>query len=272
MMYLPRTDCRPRHLEEHRYWGNSGRLNILLWFGAEDVPQSKKIGLLIFSVALLFLSAHAYSVNSAQAEEVRLGKHVLKIPADNLVSSIPFWLRLIPGLAPSHDEILLKMGAREIAEEVPGYQVYEGKLKNDVRLRLEVLDEKNIEQLRNPVSNIYHDIWYGRGPYDNRVVEDHDGSPFYKVYDKKPYIYWSALRVYPDATVPMPDDPFSFWVASCVEHNAPITSTGYSTSCQSQLVHDDLLLDFRINEVNLHLIDAIKSLLVKKILLWKRHD
>lgn len=235
-------------------------------------PRIKKIGLRIFNITLLFLSVHVYSINSVQAEEVRLGEHVLKIPAENLVSSIPFWLHLIPGLAPSRNEILLKIGAGEIAEEVPGYQVYEGELKNDISLHLKVLDEKGVEQIRNPVSNIYSNIWYGRGSYDNRVVEDHDGSPFYKVYDKKPYIYWSALRVYPDATMPMPDDPFSFWVASCVELNSPITPTGYSTSCQSQFVHDDVLINFRVNEVNLHLIDTVKAALVKKLLLWKQHD
>lgn len=232
----------------------------------------KKIGLLVFGVVSLLISTHAYASNLGKGEEVRLGKHILEIPSENLFESIPFWLRLVPGLAPSYGEILLKIDADDIAAEILGYQTYVGKLKSDILLRLEVLDEEGIEQLHNPVSNIYHDIWYGRGPYKNRVVEDHDDSPFYKVYDQKPYIYWSALRVYPDATMSMPDDPFSFWVASCVEHNAPITPTGYSTSCRSQFVHDDFLLDFSINEVNLHLIDAIKAALVKKILSWRKPD
>lgn len=232
----------------------------------------KKIGLFIFGVMPLFLSAHAYSSNSEKVEAVRLGQYLLEIPSENLAESIPFWLRFVPGLAPGYDEILLRIDADEIAEEVSGYQVYDGKLKNDILLRLEVLDEKGLEQLLNPISNIYSDIWYGRGPYDNRVVEDHASSPFYKVYDKEPYIYWSALRVYPDATMPMPDDPFSFWVAGCIEHEkTPMTSTGYA-SCQSQFVHDNLLLDFNFNEVNLHLIDVIKATLLKKVLSWRKQD
>ena len=232
----------------------------------------KKTWLLVFGVVSLLISAYAHALNLGEGEEVKLGKHVLEIPSENLFESIPFWLRLVPGLAPSYGEILLKINADEIAEEVSGYQVYDGKLKNDILLRLEVLDEKDLKQLHNPVSNIYYDIWYARGPYKNRVIEDHDGSPFYKVYDKKPYIYWSALRVYPDATMPMPDDPFSFWLASCIERETPITSTGHITSCDSRVVHDGLLFDFSINGLNLHLIDAIRASLVKKILSWKKPD
>ena len=232
----------------------------------------KKIAFLFFGIMYLFVTANAHSLNLEKVEEVRLGEHALKIPTENLVSSRPFWLRLIPGLAPSHGEILLTIDADEIADEVPEYQVYDGKLKNNISLRLEVLDEKSLKQLLNPELYIYSDIWYGRGLYENRVVEKHTSPVFYKVYDKETNIFWAVLRVYPDMTIPLPDDPFSFWVANCVEHEAPMRSTGHIKSCQSKFVYDDLLLDFSLNEVNLHLIDAIKAALVQKILLWRKHD
>ena len=232
----------------------------------------KKIAFLFLGTTLLFVTANAHSLNLEKVEEIRLGEHLLEIPSKSLAESIPFWLRLIPGLAPSYGEILLRVGADELAEEISGYQVYDGKLKNDIYLRLEILDEKSLKQLLDSELHIYSDIWYGRGLYENRVVEEHAGSAFYKVYNKETHIFWAALRVHPDTTIPIPDDPFSFWVAECVERGAPMTSTGHITSCQSQFVHDDLLLDFSINEVNLHVIDAIKVALVKKMLSWKKHD
>lgn len=211
----------------------------------------------------------AYPINLEKVEEVRLGQHILKIPSRNLIESMPFWLRLVSGLAPTHGEILLKIEAEEIAAEVSGYQTYEEKLKNDVSLRLEVLDEKALKQILDPEMHVYSDIWYGRGLFRNRIIEKHEKSGFYKVYEKGIQNFWSAIKIFPDATKPIPEDPFSFWVAGCVNLGTSMTKTRETTSCRSKFVYQNLLLDFSINEINLHVIDDVKAELLRKILLWK---
>lgn len=230
----------------------------------------KKIGLFVFGVMPLFLLTHTYSSNSASAEEVRLGEHVLEIPFENLAESMPFWLRLIPGLAPSRGEILLKIEAEEIAIKIPDYQAYEGKIKNNIFLRIEVLDEEALKQILDPEMHVYSDIWYGRGLFRNRIIEEHEKSGFYKVYKKGIKNFWSAVKILPDTTKPIPEDPFSFWVAGCFRSSTPMTKTGETTSCQSKFVHHDLLLDFSVNEINLRVIDDVKAELLRKILSWKK--
>ncbi|MCY4214770.1 MAG: hypothetical protein OXF68_14250 [Gammaproteobacteria bacterium] len=116
------------------------------------------------------------------AKEVRmtLGKHELCIPAQNLRShELPPWLKSATGLPPGN-EILLFVGAEEVAHNVKGYVPYYGNIPDDLLFSVKSVDEERRKALLDPEMRVYSDSWYGRGFFDNRVVEPH-ASGFYKV-------------------------------------------------------------------------------------------
>ena len=225
-----------------------------------------------FSILLVAFSVNAYP-SDIEEMKLKLGKHSLSIPENNIIdSNVPFWLSLVPGLSPSTGEILLLIEAEDIASRVEGYQAYDGKLKTDVHLRIEVLDEAALKQILDPQMQVYSDVWFARGLFNDRMVERHEASGFYKVYKKGIKNFWTVVKIFPDIAQPMPDDPFSFWVASCTEGESPMTQTGHVTTCGTKLIFDDLLLDFSVSGINLHVIDDVKTMLTRQLLLWKNQQ
>ncbi len=226
---------------------------------------------LLISCFFVLLTAISVGTYAFDVEEMKLtlGEHQLSIPKSNIIDpNVPFWLRLIPGLAPSTGEILLLIDAEDIANQVEGYQAYDGELKNNIHLRISVLDVNALNQILDPQMHVYSDAWYGRGLLEGRTIELHEKSRFYKLY-RGDDTFWTAVKISPDASQPIPDDPFAFWVASCHKGEAPLTKSGFITSCLTKMVYDNLLLDFSLNGINLGVVDGVKTMLSRQLLLWK---
>ena len=182
---------------------------------------------------VVFYPADVFTIET-ETMRVKLGEHGFNIPKKNILDpGFPFWLQFVPGLAPSAEGMLLTIDAEEMAARVEGYQVYDGKYKAFTSLIIEVPDDAELKTYLDPEFHIYSDAWYGRGFQANQVIERHDVSGFYKAY-RGDDTFWTALRMIPDSTQPIPTDPFSFWVASCVAGNSPLTQTGRITNCKSR--------------------------------------
>jgi hypothetical protein len=70
--------------------------------------------------------------------------------------------------------------AKELATEIPGYQIQDGKVTNDINARLVVLTEKEAALYRKPDWAI--ELWYSRGLYKGRLVKPYPGRPWFKVF------------------------------------------------------------------------------------------
>ena len=214
---------------------------------------------------------HAVVLHAGGVETVRvtLGEHRFDIPKKNILDEMPFWLKFIPGLAQSRGGRLFAIPAEELAGRVTGYQIHDGKLKMGITGSVEVLDEADLRTYLDPNTHIYSDIWYGRGLYENLIVEWHEEFGFYKAYREGDDVFWKVLRIPPQSREKMPDNPFDFYVASCVNGTSPITQSGGICSCDTRVIYDNLYFKFSVYEINLHLIDEIRSAVLDIFKEWE---
>ena len=112
-------------------------------------------------LAVISMSADAFDMDTVK---IKVGKHHLTVPERYMIEpQIPIWLRWVPGLAPSEGGIILDIKAEDIAAEVPGYQIYDGRYKADCILLIQVKGEKELKTYLDPHWHYYSDMWYGRG-------------------------------------------------------------------------------------------------------------
>lgn len=219
----------------------------------------------------IWFMLHAVTSHAVGAEtmQVQLGEHRFNIPKKNIREAVPFWLQFIPGLVPERESLMFTLEAEQVAGRVAGYQVYDGELKADLMGLVEVLDESELQTYLDPNTHIYSDIWYNRGLYEDLITEWREELGFYKAYQEGDDVFWKVLRIPPRSREDMPDNPFDFWVASCVKTTSPLTNTGHITGCRTRVFYDNLYFQFRVYLLNLHLIDEIRAAVLDIFKEWE---
>ena len=133
---------------------------------------------------LVCFMLHSAILHAGGAETIRiqLGEHLFNIPKQNIREEIPFWLKFVPGLAPTKGGLLFTISAEEMAKRVAGYQEYDGTLELNTSGVVEVLSEDELQAYLDPGTHIYSDVWYSRGLYEGLIVEWREEFRFYKAY------------------------------------------------------------------------------------------
>lgn len=219
---------------------------------------------------LLSQVACAEPFESSGSLSVTLGTHDFEIPARySMESSISNSLTALPGADDSSRDVLLKIPAAEISREIPGYDLGDDWLAEDIVFRLVALTPSEVDRYED--SSRYADLWFGRGTYHDRLVESYDDVRWFKVYRKMEYPYsWAVLRRFPRIDEELPRSSREFWVAHCLRKGAPRTSRGFHVSCQSFVLLGDLGIDFRLGEQNLPLIEQVTAFLLQRVEGWSR--
>lgn len=230
----------------------------------------------IISGLLLLAILIGCSEGSAQENDgvfrFQLGQYEFDIPRRYIVNApLPAWIRWIPGLDDDSRSALFVIPAKEINSAVPGYQISDGRYRDDIRGLLMVLTPDEMERYRH--SRLFaqlEDLWLGVGSYKDRRVEKSAEGRF-KVYRGTEYPRsWALVKEYPDSTKSMPAFPLAFWIAHCLEGGKPLGETGRGVSCQSYALMNDVVIEFDVSDYNVDVIDKIRDFLITKVSQWKR--
>lgn len=229
----------------------------------------KKIVLTVAALLATSVIAYAAIIALSDTYRVELGQHTFDIPKQySREGWMPQWLISTPGLDDGSSAYLLEFPAKELEEAIPGYQPMDGRYREDITAILNVLTP--VEKARYEDSGRYRDLWEATGSYRERIVEPYSDRSWFKVYRKVEYPYsWAITTRSPDSGEPMPKDTLNFWVAHCLSGNSPVTESGKSTDCNSYVFYDDIAIEFRLSEHNLHLIDEVRTYLKSKVDSWK---
>ncbi len=235
-----------------------------------------KLVLILLGLGLGLLCLYLFSSRLSDGV-VTLGKHKFMIPEMNasLDSTIPWWLQVLPGLDDGSRDFLLFFPVEEIVQHIPAYRTRDGNYKEDIIAILSVLTDEEIRRHQDPNFGLWGEAWHGTGGFDHRLTERSEDG-YYKIYQEIGYPNrwkrWALLTQNPTLGNPLPKRPEDFWVAYCSISNAPATSTGKHTHCSMYEFFDDIAIDFRLSEQNLHLISEVKKFLREKVLEWKVVD
>lgn len=218
--------------------------------------------------AHVVLGVLLFSICGADATTVKLANHSFSIPARYLdESAFSGWLGRLPGLDNSSSEALLTIGAAEVASAIPGYQQRDGRLVEDLNIRLDVLTKVDRQRTLDP--DFFRNIWSGTGSYRNRIIDIDPLNGFFRAYRKIEYPdSWEAFTISPEKTS-IPRDLFSFWIGHCLRLRAPITPSGHHTSCTSYAVVGDVAIFYRVSEQNLGKTKALRRYLANLIRDWQ---
>jgi len=227
----------------------------------------------ISSLLGALLAAAVVYGNMRDSVQVVWNGHLFTIPKKNIVTEVPFWIRLTPGYYEDPDEMLLRFDADHMKSVIPEYIARDGQLKTDIIVNLKAMDQKDADVYRNPDTYTYRDAWYGEGRYDERVVEVHELTGFYKVYNPNYPIWWSALKIYPDADKPIPERVEDFWIAGCRDGKAPATASGRITRCGvNAFHHSNIFFSFTVTVENLHLHEELKRYVSDQLASWETRN
>ena len=100
------------------------------------------------------------------------------------------------------------------------------------------------------------------------MVSRYKETDFYRVQVDGDDVFWKLTRVPPRPGQPLPAK-FEFFVASCRDGGNARTETGYLTSCNSEILHKNLLVSYGVTDFNLHLVDEIGEALSGKLEEWR---
>ncbi|GJL94849.1 MAG: hypothetical protein DHS20C05_12540 [Hyphococcus sp.] len=229
----------------------------------------------IFGAAIL-TSLAVVSIGNASKREivpVVLNGQMFHIPAENVISDVPFWVGIFPKNYDNPDDLLIVFEAEEIQTEIPNYITRLNDYKADSVVNIMALDAKKVEEYRNPNYPLYRDAWKGEGKYDQHQIDVHEASGFYKISNPRYNFYWSALKIKPDPKVDAPTRIDDFWVAHCGENRSSNASGANLTSCHvNGFYENDIYFDFRIIGQNLHLYEQVKKFIRHKLASWEVND
>lgn len=228
---------------------------ILIWVGGAVV---------ILAAIVLYIGSHT-DTRTLRADETQL-----KIPLRYLEerSELLAFFQSLPGVDRATREILLTVNASEVAQNVPQYQPKVGNYNDDLRLRLAVLTDSELQRYKDPES--YRDLGNASGSYADRIVEFDRGRGFARVYRKVEYPKsWEVFRVL-GSQAELPTDLYSSWVAHCLSSGSPLTASGQLALCKSYLLVGNIAVHFTISDENLSQIEKVKVYLKQLVMQWQR--
>jgi predicted outer membrane lipoprotein len=220
-----------------------------------------------FCATLTVIAANT-AFASEDEKRIQLAGHEFAIPEHYLDAWSPLsWLRWVPGSDDGGRELLLTIGASEVAAAVDGYMPTDGDYKNDLHIILVVLYEYERARYLDP--NQFEDVRNRAGSYRERIVEKDSETNFFRVYRRIEYpASWEVFRTSPDE--PWPSDLFSFWIGHCLNSRSPLTPSGSLALCKSFVVVDQIAVHFTINSQNLAETDRIRHYLMQKLDEWSK--
>ena len=202
--------------------------------------------------------------------KVQLRDSIFHIPARySMHGMAPFWLKWIDGLDYSSSAIGFRVPLEELRQAFPGYR-----RTHEMFAVLFVLTEEELARYHDSHNEYikYTEMWYGTGLYEGGRIEPLGETGWYRVYNRifgnSSRSMWRVFRQRPDPTLPLPDEPLSFYVAYC-SLTGPDDRT---TSCNSYALSDSdrIAIDFSVEEEDLPLIDDLRAFLIAKVLEWKQ--
>lgn len=242
--------------------------------GAAMIRSLSKIvhALIFFAVAALTILG--VSEASWDSVTVTLGNKRFEIPKRYYFeSSLVEMFKGVVGVDDNSRDRLLLFEAKELAAEIPGYQIQDGKVTNDINVLLSILTDAE----RGRYLDSMHrngDLWYGKGLYTGRVVEPYPGRPWFKVFHnfkgQRWDSVWELLKQYPNANQLIPEDISDYWIASCSVSKGTPTPSGQHISCTSRIIFDHIMIEFHVAEQNLSVIDQVQDYLKSKVMSWQR--
>ena len=222
------------------------------------------------SCVLFLLTATAVYAGARDVFPIRMNGHEFRIPKRNVVSDIPFWIRLTPGYYDAPDELLIKLYAEDIKKNIPAYIEKKDAYQASIIVTLKALSLERANSFRDPNYPLYRDAWMGEGKYSERKIELMENSGFYKVHNPKYDIWWSVLKIYPDSNKPVPENVDDFWVAYCRIGGSTLTQNQKLTLCSTNgFYKDNIFYNFGILEENLPLYLDLKSYLNEVLNSWE---
>ena len=199
-----------------------------------------------------------------------MGRHEFLIPKGYILNSaLAQWFESVLDLPPSPPGVSLVIPAEEVAERVAGFQQFNGRLADNLFVGVELLDEDGLRTYSDPEMHVFSDPWYGRGIYEGAEVGLHP-SGLYQV--GIGWSVWRVLKIPPDPSVRPPDDPYSWHIASCHESDSPLADARPRYSCSSRFLHEDLLIDVSLDEINLPVVEEVRAFVVERLESWSVDD
>lgn len=197
---------------------------------------------------------------------VRLGQYRLAIPARYTQDSvIPAWLRWLPGLDNGFHDLLLTIDADEVAAAVPGYRPKDGRYVEDLHIRLVAYDETTKLDI-DPQHFV--PMWTGVGEMKGRILELDAEAGLVRSYRRIGSRDFWDIYLLPPGSETIPDNLYSYWVASCLKLGSPLTASGSATNCDSNVVADHIAVDLTVSEQNIPLIHQVRAYLRNLVLRW----
>jgi hypothetical protein len=235
-----------------------------------------KFPILCLGALMLALTAAHFPAAEASWDTVHvmLGEKQFEIPKKYyLESPLVEMFKNVAGLDDGSRDRLLIFQADELADNIPGYKLQDGKVKNDINARLVVLNDLERSRYLSSQEN----LWYARGPfYKDRFVESYPGKPWFKVFQnldgQKIDSMWELLKQYPDSNRSIPKDISDYWIATCLKWRSDTlpTVSGKRVDCSSRIIFDNVMIEFDLTEQNLDFIDQVRKYLKATVMTWQR--
>ncbi len=231
----------------------------------------KKIILISSILLAVVLGAFVAIDNSSDyVVEIKLRQHTFLIPRhiSQEGDTTLFWLRNMKGLDDGSEMTRFRINHQLVESAVEGYRVHEdSRYYNDIRGMLYVAPPEELQYFYNPGSQL-RELWQAKGQYANRRVEPFEVVPgWYRVHDSSMLNLWQLLSRFPDTEEPVPSQIQEFWVGNCSN-----SRFSQSESCTLTELIGDIVIYFKVENYNLHLLDELRSFVRTQVLEWKQDD
>ncbi len=218
-------------------------------------------------VSLITVTVAMFASDTSDTQTVRLDRHNFEIPKRYFQNDAwtSDWLRWLPDLDDGSRELLLTINASEAAAEVPGFKPMDGRYKDDLRLRLVVLQREERQRYLDPYR--FAEIWNHTGPYRDQIIEKDVSTHFVRAFRRVEYPNsWEVFTTAPGK--PMPSDLFSFWIGHCLNSHSPLTPSGDLALCKSYVIVGDVAVNFTMSAQNLPNTNGVRKFLVSLVSQW----
>ena len=229
----------------------------------------RRRGIVAISIGLLVVLTYAYA-GSRNVIPVVLNHHEFRIPAEQVLSGVPFWVRAVPRIQENPKELLILIEADQLRNKIPNYIQRVGEYDADTIVNIMALSPEKAATYKDPNYPLYRDAWMAEGKYKNRVVEVHEPSGLYKVSNPDYDFYWSALKMKPDSSQSIPTNIQDFWVGHCGKTPTPNLSGKILTTCHvSGFYGDNIFFDFRVIGENLKFYEQMRDVIIDQLRVWE---
>jgi len=244
------------------------------------VPKLRRIICALIAVASVGLSACSTKTDQSKIEaaqdtvKIAAEGKTFAVPIEHLASLQP-GSQIIPFGSVSKNGFLAHFSAAWLSAHVDGYQPVLNKGFEGLIANISVGEQIKRDYARlHPVSM---DLWYKRGPYENRVVMDkkESNTGFYIIqpipYQSRPDYdgeQWFLAETFPDESKPYPENP-RWRPYICRRTNGIIENAKVLTKCSlNRKSAEDIFFYTYISSENLRVRESVLAALAHEINSW----